>query len=66
MNTKQTIQPRLLRMRQLAEYCSLSPAYLHQQIAKGNLNPGYNISVGVRVWEKSEIDLWLDRQMRKG
>ena len=58
-------QPRLLRMKQLISYTSLSRAYLYQKVVEGELHKGYQISPGVRVWEKSEIDNWLDKRMRK-
>ena len=58
-------QPRMMRMKQLTEYTSLSRTYLYQKIAEGELSKGYQISLGVRAWEKSEIDNWLDKRMRK-
>ena len=58
-----TNQPRMLRMKQLISYTSLSRAYLYQKVAEGELHKGYQISPGVRVWEKSEIDDWLDRKI---
>ncbi len=60
---KKENQPRLLRMKQLVEYTSMSRAYLYQKIAEGELHKGYQMSLGVRAWEKSEIDNWLDRRM---
>ena len=58
-------QPRLLRMKQLISYTSLSRAYLYKKVEEGELHKGYQISPGVRVWEKSEIDNWLDQRMGK-
>jgi predicted DNA-binding transcriptional regulator AlpA len=43
----------------------MSRAYLYQKIAEGELNEGYQISQGVRAWEKSDIDNWLDQRMGK-
>ncbi|OEJ64029.1 helix-turn-helix transcriptional regulator [Magnetovibrio blakemorei] len=60
---KKEIQPRLMRMRQLTDYTAMSRAHLYHKIAEGDLNPGYMISPGIRVWEKSEIDAWLDKRM---
>lgn len=60
---KKENQPRLLRMKQLVEYTSMSRAYLYQKIAEGELHKGYQMSLGVRAWEKSEIDSWLDERM---
>lgn len=51
---------RMLRMRQLTEYCSLSKAYIYMKINEGTFPPGNMISRGIRVWEKLEVDAWLD------
>jgi predicted DNA-binding transcriptional regulator AlpA len=53
-------------MKQLISYTSLSRAYLYQKVAEGELHKGYQISPGVRVWEKSEIDDWLDEKIGRG
>ncbi|MCL0039355.1 AlpA family phage regulatory protein [Nitrospinaceae bacterium] len=58
-------QPRLLRMKQLISYTSLSRAYLYQKVEEGELHKGYQISPGVRVWEKADIDNWLDKRIGK-
>ena len=50
-------------MKHLVEYTSMSRAYLYQKIAEGDLSKGYQLSLGVRAWEKSEIDAWLDKRM---
>lgn len=60
------IQPRMMRMRQLTEYCALSRAYIYQKINEGSFPTGTLISAGVRVWEKSEVDSYLDQQLRSG
>jgi predicted DNA-binding transcriptional regulator AlpA len=55
-----------MRMKQLIEYTSMSRAYLYQKIAEGELGRGYQLSIGVRAWPKSEIDQWLDKKMGRG
>ncbi len=60
------IQPRMLRMAQLTKYTAMSRAYIYQKINEGVFPSGRLISAGIRAWEKSEIDAWLDEQMRKG
>jgi len=60
------IQPRMLRMAQLINYTALSRAYLYQKINEGSFPSGRLISAGIRVWEKAEVDAWLDEQMRRG
>ena len=57
---------RMLRMRQLTEYCSLSKAYIYMKITEGSFPPGHMISQGIRAWQKSEIDSWLDEKMGRG
>ena len=64
--TKENIrQNRVMRMKQLTEYCALSRAYIYQKITEGEFPRGNMISQGIRAWEKSEIDNWLDRRMGK-
>jgi predicted DNA-binding transcriptional regulator AlpA len=63
---KSDTTPRMMRMKQLIEYTSMSRAYLYQKIAEGELSKGYQISLGVRAWEKSEVDNWLDERMGRG
>ncbi|MBT4328496.1 MAG: AlpA family phage regulatory protein [Gammaproteobacteria bacterium] len=65
MKTNVTTQPRMMRMKQLTEYCALSRAFLYQLITDGEFPPGYMLSPGIRAWERSEIDEWLDRRMGK-
>lgn len=60
---KAEIQPRMMRMKQLITYTSMSRAYLYQKIAEGELHEGYQISPGVRAWEKTAVDSWLDERM---
>ena len=61
---KSDTTPRMTRMRTLITYLALSRAYIYQKITEGTFPPGHMISPGVRVWEKSEIDQWLDKRMR--
>ena len=65
MTKENILQNRMMRMRQLTEYCALSRAYIYQKIAEGEFPRGNMISQGIRVWEKSDIDNWLDRRMGK-
>ena len=58
-------QNRMLRMRQLTKYCALSRAYIYQKIAEGEFPSGHMISPGIRAWQKSEIDAWLDKRIAK-
>ena len=65
MTKENILQNRMMRMRQLTEYTSLSRAYIYQKITEGEFPRGNMISQGIRVWEKSDIDNWLDRRMGK-
>jgi prophage regulatory protein len=58
-------QPRMLRMKQLVSYTGLSRAFIYQKITEGTFPPGHMISQGIRAWQKSEIDNWLDERMGK-
>ena len=58
-------QPRLLRMRNLTAYLTLSRAHIYQKILEGNFPPGNMISPGIRAWEKSVVDDWLDKKIGK-
>ena len=66
MTKEKVLQNRMLRMRQLTEYCALSRAYIYQKISEGTFPAGYMISSGIRAWEKSEIDDWLDEKIGRG
>ena len=59
-------QPHLLRMRSLTAYLDLSRGYIYQKINEGTFPPGHMISLGIRAWEKSEVDAWLDKRMGRG
>jgi predicted DNA-binding transcriptional regulator AlpA len=56
---------RMLRMRQLTEYCSLSKAYIYMKIAEGTFPPGHMISPGIRIWDRETVDSWLDKRMER-
>jgi predicted DNA-binding transcriptional regulator AlpA len=58
-------QPRMMRMKTLISYCALSRAYIYQKIAEGIFPPGHMISPGIRAWEKSVVDDWLDKKIGK-
>lgn len=57
------LQPRMLRMKDLVKYTSFSRAYLYQKISDGLFPPGHMISPGIRAWQKSEVDAYLDKVM---
>lgn len=63
---KKEIQRHLLRMRSLTVYLDLSRGYIYQKINEGEFPPGHMISQGIRAWQKSEVDKWLDERMGKG
>ena len=58
-------QNRMLRMRQLTKYCALSRAYIYQKVNEGEFPEVHMISPGIRAWQKSEIDAWLDKRIAK-
>lgn len=57
--------PRLIRMKGLAKYLGFSKSYIHQKIAEGTFPPGHMISSGIRAWEVSEVNLWVDQRMAR-
>jgi len=59
-------QNRMMRMRQMCDYTALSRAFLYQKISEGEFSKGHLISPGIRVWEKSVVDNWLDKRMGRG
>ena len=65
MTKENILQNRMMRMRQLTEYCALSRAYIYQKILEGNFPPGHMISPGIRSWEKTVVDDWLDKKIGK-
>ena len=60
---KSDTQPRMMRMRTLISYCALSRAYIYQKINEGEFPAGHMISPGIRAWEKSVVDAWLNGRM---
>ena len=58
-----TFQPRMMRMRQLTEYLALSKAHIYQKISEGSFPKGHMLSPGIRAWQVSEVDLWLDKRL---
>tara|TARA_R110002110_G_scaffold364270_5_gene574106 strand:- start:2088 stop:2288 length:201 start_codon:yes stop_codon:yes gene_type:complete len=65
MATEKIQQFRMMRMRQLIDYCALSRATIYQKINEGDFPSGYMLSPGVRAWEREEIDAWLDQRKRR-
>jgi predicted DNA-binding transcriptional regulator AlpA len=65
MTKENILQNRMMRMRHLTNYCALSRAYIYQKISEGEFPPGSMISPGIRAWEKSVVDSWLDKRMGK-
>ena len=63
--THTNIQPRLMRMKQLIEYCSLSRAHIYSLISEDAFPKGCMLSAGVKAWERSVVDAWLDKRMGK-
>jgi predicted DNA-binding transcriptional regulator AlpA len=61
MKTEDTL--RMMRMKHLIKYLSLSRAHIYQLIKENKFHPGYRISSGIRAWEKSEVDAWLDKRI---
>ena len=62
---KSDTPPRMMRMKQLTKYTSLSRAYIYQKIAEGEFPPGSMISSGIRIWNRETVDSWLDERMGK-
>ena len=65
MTNESSIQNRMLRMKQLIGYTSLSRAYIYQKINEGTFPPGNMISPGIRVWDRSAVDAWIDKHIVK-
>jgi predicted DNA-binding transcriptional regulator AlpA len=56
-------QPRMLRMKQLTSYTSLSRAYIYQKINEGTFPPGFLISPGIRAWCAVQVTKWINKKM---
>ena len=65
MTKENILQNRMMRMRQLTKYCALSRAYIYQKVNEGEFPEGHMISPGIRAWQKSEVDDWLDKRIEK-
>ena len=65
MTKENIIQPRVLRMKQLTEYTSLSRAYIYQKINEGTFPPGFLLSPHIRVWYRATVDDWIDKKRGK-
>ena len=63
---KPETQPRILRMKQLISYTSLSRGYIFKKINEGTFPPGVMISSGVRAWDKKIVDFWINKKMGRG
>ena len=55
---------RLMRMKQLSNYTSLSRAYLYNLIKDSDFPDSISLK-GIRMWEKSAVDSWLDKHINK-
>jgi prophage regulatory protein len=55
---------RLMRMKQLSNYTSLSRAYLYNLIKDSDFPNSISLK-GIRMWEKSDVDSWLDKHINK-
>mgnify|MGYP001597776979 FL=1 len=56
---------RLMRMKQISAYTSLSKPYLYKLISKGDFPSPVFIN-GIRSWEKENIDQWLESKFNGG
>ena len=56
---------RFMRMKQLTKYTSLSRAYLYNLIKESEFPISITLN-GIRMWEKSSIDKWLDDNINGG
>jgi prophage regulatory protein len=56
---------RLMRMKQLSNYTSLSRAYLYNLIKDSDFPDSISLN-GIRMWEKSDVDSWLEKHINKG
>jgi prophage regulatory protein len=56
---------RFMRMKQLSNYTSLSRAYLYNLIKDSDFPDSISLN-GIRMWEKSDVDSWLEKHINKG
>jgi predicted DNA-binding transcriptional regulator AlpA len=54
---------RMMRMRQLTDYLALSKAYIYQKISEGSFPEGHMLSPGIRAWQKSDVDSWINQRI---
>jgi len=64
MSEKLNNKVRFMRMKQLSTYTSLSRAYLYNLIKNSDFPNSISLK-GIRMWEKSDVDSWLDKQVDK-
>ena len=55
--------PRVLRMKQLISYTSLSRGCIYQKINEGTFPPGFLLFPHIRVWCRATVDDWIDKKM---
>ena len=56
---------RMMRMKQVTEYTSLSRGYIYEMINTGDFPKPHKLSAGVSSWQRSEIDDWLDKRIKE-
>ncbi len=56
---------RLMRMKQISAYTSLSKGYIYKLMKEGGFPESVALK-GIRMWEKSAIDEWLNRSISGG
>lgn len=54
---------RMMRMKDVQKYTSISRSHLFSLIKDGDFPAGKSISIGVVCWEKSAVDEWIDQRM---
>ena len=64
MSKKLDNEVRLMRMKQLSKYTSLSRAFLYNLITDSDFPNSISFK-GIRMWEKSDVDSWLDKHINK-
>ena len=64
MPKKLNNEVRFMRIKQLSTYTSLSRAYLYNLIKDSDFPNSISLK-GIRMWEKSDVDSWLDKQVDK-
>ena len=64
MSKKLDNEVRLMRMKQLSKYTSLSRAFLYNLIKDSDFPDSISFK-GIRMWEKSDVDSWLDKHINK-